>query len=64
MKKRLRFCSRIRWRCCKKLLDLVRIEGELAEIFGREVDLWVLSSVNPYIIDGVKKEMRVIYGKR
>ena len=48
----------------KTLLDLVRIEEELTEVFGRKVDLGILSSINPYIIDGVKREMRVIYEKR
>jgi len=48
----------------KTLLDLVRIEEELTEVFGRKVDLGILSSINPYIIDSVKREMRVIYEKR
>jgi len=48
----------------KTLLDLVRIEEELTKIFGRKVDLGIFSSINPYIIDDVKREMRVIYEKR
>ena len=48
----------------KTLLDLVRIEEELTKIFGRKVDLGILSSINPYIIEDVKREMRVIYEKR
>jgi predicted nucleotidyltransferase len=48
----------------KTLLDLVRIEEELTEIFGRKVDLGIFSSINPHIIDDVKREMRVIYEKR
>ena len=48
----------------KTLLDLMRIEEELTEVFGRKVDLGILSSINPYIIDSVKREMRVIYEKR
>jgi len=48
----------------KTLLDLIRIESELSKIFGRKVDLGILSSINPHIIDHVKKEMRVIYEKR
>jgi len=48
----------------KTLLDLVRIEEELTEIFGRKVDLGVFSSINPYVIDDVKREMRVLYEKR
>jgi len=48
----------------KTLLDLIRIEKELSKIFGRKVDLGILSSINPHIIEYVKKEMRVIYEKR
>jgi predicted nucleotidyltransferase len=48
----------------KSLLDLVRIENELRKIFRRKVDLGIFSSLNPYILEGVKKEMRVIYEKR
>ncbi|MBS7645688.1 nucleotidyltransferase family protein [Candidatus Bathyarchaeota archaeon] len=47
----------------KSLLDLVKVEEELTEIFGRKVDLGIFSSINPYIIDDVKREMRVIYEK-
>lgn len=48
----------------KTLLDLIRIEKELGKIFKRKVDLGIFSSINPHIIDNVKKEMRVIYEKR
>lgn len=48
----------------KSLLDLVRIENELRKIFRRKVDLGIFSSLNPYILEGVKREMRVIYEKR
>ena len=48
----------------KSLLDLVRIENELRKVFKRKVDLGIFSSLNPYIVKDVKKEMRVIYEKR
>ena len=48
----------------KSLLDLVHIENELSKTLKRKVDLGILSSINPYIIEEVKKEMRVIYEKR
>ena len=48
----------------KTLLDLVRIEEELTKIFGRKVDLGIFSSIDPYIIEDVKREMRVVYEKR
>jgi len=47
----------------KSLLDLVHVENELSKIFERKVDLGIFSSINPYIIDEVKKEIRIIYGK-
>lgn len=48
----------------KDLLDLVHLERDLRKIFKRKVDLGVFSSISPYIIDDVKKEMKVIYEKR
>jgi len=48
----------------KSLLDLIHVENELSEILNRKVDLGIFSSINPYIIEEVKKEMRVIYEKR
>lgn len=48
----------------KTLLDLIRIEEELRKIFKRKVDLGIFSSLNPYIMEDVKKEMLVIYEKR
>ncbi|MEM0171819.1 MAG: nucleotidyltransferase family protein [Nitrososphaeria archaeon] len=48
----------------KSLFDLVRIEDELSKIFKRKVDLGIFSTLNPYIIEDVKREMRVIYEKR
>ena len=48
----------------KSLLDLIHVENELSKVFKRKVDLGIFSSINPYVIEGVKKEMRVIYEKR
>jgi len=48
----------------KSLLDLVHIEYELTKIFKRKVDLGIFSSISPYIIEDVKREMRIIYEKR
>ena len=45
----------------KSLLDLIHIEHELSRVFKRKVDLGIFSSLHPYVIDDVKKEMRVIY---
>jgi predicted nucleotidyltransferase len=48
----------------KTLLDLIRLENELGAVFKRKVDLGVFSSLNPYVAEDVKREMRVIYEKR
>ena len=48
----------------KTLLDLVHLEYELRKIFKRKVDLGIFSSLSPYIMEDVKKEMKVIYEKR
>jgi predicted nucleotidyltransferase len=48
----------------KSLLDLLHAENELSKIFNRKVDLGIFSSLSPYVIDDVKKEMHIIYEKR
>ena len=48
----------------KSLLDLVRIERRLSEILGVKVDLVTEGSVSPYIIDEIKKELKVIYDEK
>src|SRR3990170_414975 len=48
----------------KSLFDLVHIENELATIFKRKVDLGVFSSLSPYVVEDVRKEMCIIYEKR
>jgi uncharacterized protein len=44
----------------KGLLTLVRIERELSELLGVKVDLLTEESISPYLIDGIKKEAKVI----
>ena len=39
------------------------MEDELSKVFKRKVDLGVFSSLNLYIAEDVKREMRVIYEK-
>jgi len=48
----------------KDLFDLIHIEDELKKLFGRKVDLGIFSAIKPYIIEDVKKQMRIIYAKR
>lgn len=44
----------------KSLLILVNIELELSDYLGIKVDLLTEKSISPYLIDGIKKEARVI----
>jgi predicted nucleotidyltransferase len=44
----------------KGLLNLVRIERELSEFLGLKVDLLTEESISPYLIEGIKKEAKVI----
>src|SRR3990170_7890321 len=44
----------------KSLFDLVHVENELARVFKKKVDLGVFSSLSPYVVEDVRKEMRVI----
>ena len=46
----------------KSLLQLVRIERELSEELGIKVDLLTEKSISPYLIDTIKREMKMIYG--
>jgi|SRR4030042_1496300 predicted nucleotidyltransferase len=48
----------------KSLLDLVHVENELSRVFKRKVDLGVFSSLSPYIVEDVRKEMHIVYEKR
>jgi len=45
----------------KSLLELVGIERELTEALGIKVDLLTEKSISPYMIDSIKREMKVIY---
>jgi len=40
----------------------VRIERELSEELGIKVDLLTENSISPYLIDTIKREMKMIYG--
>lgn len=48
----------------KSLFDLVHVENELRRVFKKKVDLEVFSSLSPYIMEDVRKEMYVVYEKR
>jgi len=48
----------------KSLFDLVGLQMTLSRTFGRKVDLGEFDCINPYIIDDVKRHMKVIYEER
>lgn len=45
----------------KSLFDLVRTEREFSEALGRKVDLLTEGAISPYLIDRIKKDVKVIY---
>jgi len=45
----------------KSLLDMVKIEREISESLGLKVDLLTENSISPYLIDRIKKGLKVIY---
>jgi predicted nucleotidyltransferase len=45
----------------KSLLDLVGIEQELSDALSVKADLLTEKSISPYLIDRIKREMKVIY---
>ncbi len=45
----------------KSLLDLVRIERELSEVWGRKVDLLTEGAISPYLRERIKRELKTIY---
>jgi predicted nucleotidyltransferase len=45
----------------KSLFDLVELQLTLSRVFGRKVDLGEFDCINPYIIDDVKRRIKVIY---
>ncbi len=47
----------------KTLLDLIGLEDELHRAFRKKVNVGTFNSLSPYILEDVKKEMCIIYGK-
>lgn len=45
----------------KSLLDIVRIEREHSELFGRKVDLLTEDALSPYLREEILQETRVVY---
>jgi predicted nucleotidyltransferase len=46
----------------KSLLGMIRIERELSELLGVKIDLLTEQAVSPYLIDRIRKELKVISG--
>ena len=45
----------------KSLLSVVAIERQFAETLGRKVDLLTEAAISPYMLDIIKKDVKVIY---
>ena len=45
----------------KSLLALLRLEREISTALGREVELLTEAAISPYLRDGIKRELKVIY---
>lgn len=44
----------------QSLLGLIRMERELSELVGLKIDLLTEQAISPYLIDRIKKELKVI----
>lgn len=44
----------------QSLLGLIRMERELTELVGIKVDLLTEQAISPYLIDRIRKELKVI----
>lgn len=45
----------------KSLLELIGIENELSEALQIKVDLLTEKAISPYLIEGIRRELEVIY---
>ena len=45
----------------KSLIDLVRIEREIAEALGRDVDLVTEASLSPHLRDRILDDLQTVY---
>jgi predicted nucleotidyltransferase len=44
----------------QSLLGLIRMERELSELLGVKIDLLTEQAISPYLIERIKKELKVI----
>ncbi len=48
----------------KSLLALVSLERKMSAALGRKVDLLTEAAISPYLREGIKRDLRVIYEAR
>ena len=48
----------------KSLLALVSLERKMSAALGRKVDLLTEAAISPYLREGIKRDLRVIYEVR
>ena len=48
----------------KSLLALVTLERKMSAALGRKVDLLTEAAISPYLREGIKKDLRVVYEAR
>lgn len=44
----------------KSLLGMIRLERELSELLGIKIDLLTEQAISPYLIDRIRKELKVL----
>ena len=54
----------IRFAQPKSLFEIARIEEELSDSLGRNVDLVTENSLSPYIKDEIISSSKIVYGER
>jgi predicted nucleotidyltransferase len=47
----------------KGLLSMIRLERELSEALGRDVDLLTEGAISPYLREQILADLRILYGK-
>lgn len=45
----------------KSLLDLVALDRQLTMVLGRKIDLLTEAAINPYLREGILRDLRVVY---
>ena len=48
----------------KSLLAMMALERQLEMALGRKIDLVTEAALSPYLLEGIKRDLRVIYAAR